>query len=655
MTRSLKVRLSVILALVLTVSGLTSFLILNVAIAPAFTTLESADARTDLGRSELAIDSQSQQLRAIAGDWAPWDELYSYAEGSNPDFVYRNIDLSTMRNIEIELMQFFDRDGRLLWSGYVEQGNFAGIGGLGRLAEGDPIYAALTRHDGPDSVVAGMLMTTRGPMLLASLPLVVEAGIGPIAGTIVVGRILTAERIANLGDHIKVPFDIIPLDEAVEGMPALVRQLEAAPARTAMHETDDSEVRSYRLLTDLSGEPLGLLQTHTQRDVTVLGQNAANLALSLFVITGLLLVTLIWFLLRRDIVTPLERLAGHMAGIRRSGDLSARIAPNRNDEIGRLGDEFNALTTELQQLRRQLVEQSFKAGRADTAAEVMHNIRNAMTPVVNATEALVGTVHEMAALRLRQAAEELADPACPAERRAGLLRYLGAAADRLEEAGDDATRDVELINRQARLVEDILADQEKVARAAPVQERIDLAEVVNEAAGVLPKQRMAGIDLRVAPELAGLAVVANRVQLIQVIGNVLLNAYESIERAGRRPAGIEVFGGPATEGAGLVRLSIRDDGAGLADEELTQIFRRGYTSKANPQNGLGLHWCANTIRAAGGSIRIESDGPGMGATVQVVLPAAQPVVDPNQGRAAVRPTTLRAPAERSALCPAPVR
>lgn len=623
MKRSLKNRLTVVLAVLLALSGLATFLILQVAIAPAFNTLESGDARTDLDRAELAIESQLQQLKAIAGDWAPWDEPYAFAQGNNHDFIWRNVDLSTFRNIEIELLQFFDLEGERLWSGYVgPSGDFADIETLGRLGEGDPLYARLTGHSDVYSAVSGLLMTARGPMLLVSLPLVQEAGKGPIAGTIVMGRILTSERIAALSEHIKVPFEIVPVAMEATTAPALVQQLQASPPGTVLHAADDEDVVSSRLLTGLSGEPLGILQSRTARDVTAIGESAANLALLLFVAMSLLLLSLIWFLLRRDIVDPLERLAAHMADMRRSGDLSAHVEAVRDDEIGRLAQEFNALTGELQQVRRELVAQSFKAGKADTAAEVMHNIRNTMTPVVNATEALAGTLDRMSALRLRQAADELADPDCPAERRAGLLRYLGAAADRLGEASAGAAEDVELIGRQARLVEEILAAQEKLTRVAPVREDVDLAEVVAEAAAVLPRQGTTEVELRIAPELRGVNVDANRVQLLQVIGNVVLNAYEAVARAGRNPARIEVCAGPAAADPKRVRLSVRDNGIGLDAAELEQVFRRGYTSKAGPQGGLGLHWCANALKAAGGGIHIESAGSGRGAAVHIELPLA---------------------------------
>ena len=50
------------------------------------------------------------------------------------------------------------------------------------------------------------------------------------------------------------------------------------------------------------------------------------------------------------------------------------------------------------------------------------------------------------------------------------------------------------------------------------------------------------------------------------------------------------------------------------------IFRRGVSTRNRATGGLGLHWCANAVKVMGGSIRAESDGPGLGATIILELP-----------------------------------
>jgi signal transduction histidine kinase len=632
MTPSLQKRLSAILGLALTVSGIASYLILRTVIAPAFSSLESDVARTDLHRAALGIDGQLQQIRAVVGDWAPWDQVNDYALGNDPEFVYRNIDQSTLQNLDVDLLQLYDRDGTKLWDVAIAGGEFAAVETFGRFGDDDPVNSTLTSHADPDSVVSGTLMTARGPIMLVSMPLLDEAGTWPINGTIVMGRVLTEERLQLLRDHIKVPFDILPVTEVHDDDGDFLQDLKDAPADQGVQTVQGSALHTYSLLADISGNPVAVLQVRTARDVSTLGRNVANLALLLFVVTSLLLLGFLWVLLRMDIVRPLAQLAAHMAGIRRSGELSARLTPTRNDEIGRLAMEFNGLTSELQEARSQLVDQSFNAGRADTAAEVLHNIRNAMTPVVDVAESLSGALDEITSLRFRQAADELADENCDEQRRRDLLRYMIAASDRTKEIGSRATSDVDLICQQTRLVEEILSSQEKATRAAPLRQHLNLAEVVREACNVLPRQAAGELEIRIAPEIADVAIVGIRVQILQIVGNVVINAYEAIRRAGKESGRIEIFAARKNIGdVEMIELSIRDNGVGIEPNSLTRIFQRGFTSKNGTGSGLGLHWCANAVGVFGGSIRVESAGPRQGSTVYIVLPMARPAATDSDG------------------------
>ena len=95
-----------------------------------------------------------------------------------------------------------------------------------------------------------------------------------------------------------------------------------------------------------------------------------------------------WFLLKRTMLKPIRKLTAQIDKIRVSGDLSTEIRLDSEDEIGALATQFNNLTSEVHEARKALLFQSFKAGKADTAAEVLHNIRNAMTPMINGVERL---------------------------------------------------------------------------------------------------------------------------------------------------------------------------------------------------------------------------------------------------------------------------
>jgi signal transduction histidine kinase len=74
-------------------------------------------------------------------------------------------------------------------------------------------------------------------------------------------------------------------------------------------------------------------------------------------------------------------------------------------------------------------------------------------------------------------------------------------------------------------------------------------------------------------------------------------------------------------GSGCVRVQVKDNGIGIAPENLVKIFSHGFTTKKEG-HGFGLHTCALAARDMGGSLVAESEGLGRGATFTLELPIA---------------------------------
>ena len=277
----------------------------------------------------------------------------------------------------------------------------------------------------------------------------------------------------------------------------------------------------------------------------------------------------------------------------------------------------------MHEARKLLLDQSFKAGKADNAVEVLHNIRNAMTPLINSIDRLDKDLNVTDGLRVKQAVEELGSDDCPPERATKLLQYSESAFAHIEGSHEHVGENLDVASRQARQVEAILVDQEKHAKAKPIVEDLRLNDVLDEAMLVLPATASSEIDLDLVNGVADHAVRAHRVGLLQVLGNLILNAYESIQRSQSRSGRIELSAAEESfEDRPMVRLTVTDTGCGFDDNFRQKMFQRGFSSKQGHLSGLGLHWCANALAAMGGRIQAESQGPGRGARFHVLLPAA---------------------------------
>jgi len=619
--RSLQQKVSIALLAVMGALAVLSFIVLKEVVSPAFDELELSEAQTNLNRVGKAIANDLENLSAITGDWGLWDDAYSYVTGQYPGFEDSNLNRPTLTNLDLAMMAVYGVDGNLIW-GQVDGGESAvDLSVLGILDPGTPTADHLITHTDLQGHTDGLINTGLGPMLISSWPVIRSDGTGPIVGTMIMGQALDDDRLGRLRERTEVMIDWRAIERNVDTSATLQEPLIGAGTRSVRHASKKDEIVSSGIMLDLFNAPVLSLEVRTPRLISALGQRTVNGALLFLALAGLIVAVVAWLFLRSVIVLPLESLSRHITGIRKSGDLSQRINDDRADEIGSLSDEFDKLAGELHEARKLLLDQSFKAGKADNAAEVLHNIRNAMTPLINSIDRLSKELNVTDGLKVRQAVEELTGDECPADRAGKLLQYIESAFTHIEGTNRNAGENLGVASKQARQVEAILVDQEQHAKASPVMENLPLVEVLDEAVLVIPKSATSEIELDLVNGVKDYTVVGHRVGLLQVLGNLILNSYESIQRTQANSGRIELSAvTESVEDKPMVRLTVSDTGCGFDENFKQKIFQRGFSSKQGHLSGLGLHWCAIALAGMGGRIQAESRGPGQGAEFHVLLP-----------------------------------
>ncbi len=608
---------------VMTTLVLLAYVILNAIVSPAFDRLEIDDATRNLVRAERAIRSDVNVLDTIVRDWSSWDDTYAFAKGENPGFSKSNLDRLSLTKLNLNLVLIFDSAGREVWGQVLHGDENLSPEVLGVLQPAAPEDIPRIQHTRLDGFTRGLLRTNLGPMLFSSRPILTSQDGGPIAGTLIMGQFLDNNRMDRLRERTEVEMSWQPVSTDQAGLP-IVRTLDANTPALMQHLATPDSITSFGVLNDLFDRPLLILEAMTPRRLSALGNQTVSAALLFFSLAGIVVAGVTWLLLRNTIVLPLEGLARHITRIRESGNLSQKMNSTRPDEIGALATEFDKMTTELHDARRLLLEQSFKAGKADTAAEVLHNIRNAMTPLINGLDRLAKRFKVTDNLRINQVTGELRNPDGQGERKEKLIQYVDSAFDHIKDTCKEASTELGVVSRQARQVEAILSDQERHANVPPVMEDLDIAELIDEAVLVVPTTDHPDVDISIPKRLSGYRVKAHRVGLLQVLGNVILNAYEAIKRCPSGTGRIQLQARAETIGdQPMVRVTVSDTGCGFDPQASSKIFQRGYSSKVGHMSGLGLHWCANALAGMGGRIVAESTGPGNGAEFHVLLPAAQ--------------------------------
>jgi signal transduction histidine kinase len=111
-------------------------------------------------------------------------------------------------------------------------------------------------------------------------------------------------------------------------------------------------------------------------------------------------------------------------------------------------------------------------------------------------------------------------------------------------------------------------------------------------------------------------IQGDRVQLQQVLLNLILNAVEAMSGVSEGARELRIGTGP--DAAGGVLVTVQDSGPGLHPESVDHLFDAFYTTKPGGM-GMGLAICRSIVEAHGGQIR-AAGAAGPGATVQFTLP-----------------------------------
>jgi two-component sensor histidine kinase len=179
------------------------------------------------------------------------------------------------------------------------------------------------------------------------------------------------------------------------------------------------------------------------------------------------------------------------------------------------------------------------------------------------------------------------------------------------------------IGAAGRQAGDIVRGLQRLASSQPAETAaVDVDEAVREVlAGLGQRLREHGIELELALGLAGRTIAANRVQLQQVLTNLLVNAIEAhaaAGQAGARRIRIE----SRRHGEGGIELAVSDNGPGIAARDRGRLFTSRFSTKPGQTGcvtGMGLSVCLAIVRAHEGTICFEPCQP-RGACFRVRLP-----------------------------------
>jgi C4-dicarboxylate-specific signal transduction histidine kinase len=225
------------------------------------------------------------------------------------------------------------------------------------------------------------------------------------------------------------------------------------------------------------------------------------------------------------------------------------------------------------------------------------------------------TVAQMAAVMAHEIKQPLATIALGSS--AG-LRWLAKQPPNFEEVRADLNRIADATHRAAQVIEGIRSMFKSDSRQKVL---LDVNQVIREIVALLHPEmqnRQIVVEDDLSPKLP--PVLADAIQLQQVIANLVTNAIEAMEAIDDRARTLRVKSAMAEPNG--VLIMVEDSGPGIDPENVDRIFHPFFTTKSRGM-GMGLSICRSIVEAHDGRLSARPAGH-RGSVFQISLPAADP-------------------------------
>lgn len=278
---------------------------------------------------------------------------------------------------------------------------------------------------------------------------------------------------------------------------------------------------------------------------------------------------------------------------------------------------------QLLQMNDQLVEASRRAGMAEVANNVLHNVGNVLNSVNVAAALLNETVRksevgdlsrvlELVAQHQDDIGEFLTNDA----RGKHLPDYLIEAGRVLRGEQASMLEKLASLTKNVDHIKNIVSTQQSYAGMSGLEQVVELNELLDDAlsinVGSLERHR-----IEVLKDYDSLPPVSiDKQKAMQILINLIGNAKHAIRDAGTDNGRVQLR---IINNGDRVKLQVADNGIGITQENLDKIFRHGFTTKKDG-HGFGLHSAVLAAKEMGGSLTVTSNGPNTGATFTLTLP-----------------------------------
>jgi signal transduction histidine kinase len=356
------------------------------------------------------------------------------------------------------------------------------------------------------------------------------------------------------------------------------------------------------------------------------------------VLVGVLLLAFAWISgLRRQVEQQTRKLKNEIEEHKRTEiqlikeiEERKRTQAELEEKKVSLENEIEArkrMEKEIEHVHRQLLDTSRRAGMAEIATNVLHNVGNVLNSVNVTTNLLVESVRKSRVSSFSRVVALLQEHAhdlgvfITSDSKGKLVpTYLAKLSENLLAEQEATVGELNSLRRNIEHINEIVAMQQNYAKVGGVKEIINVVNLVDDSL-CMNESALSRHHVEIVREFENVPPInVDKHKLLQILVNLVRNAKQACQETERADKRLTVR---VANGDGRIKISVIDNGVGILPENLTRIFNHGFTTRKDG-HGFGLHSGALAAKEMGGSLNVHSDGPGQGAAFTLELPCPTP-------------------------------
>jgi diguanylate cyclase (GGDEF)-like protein/PAS domain S-box-containing protein len=351
---------------IIVVYSIAVFVVLKLYVGSHFDAMELSEAGKEMSRVRSLFEREIRAVGQYCADYARWDDTFRYVYGGGSGYITANYNYSSVKSQNINFITILDGDAKILFSVFYDQtGKSVPFPDIRDNSSQLRRVLSKIRAEKKDAV-QGFVETSKGIMIAAVYQVTDSEVKSYTDNRLVTGRLIVKSEVDRIGDMVKSDIRMYRLSgtDKNNGVTASV-----SSANGVYIFKNDRAIEVYSVLNDLLGNPVSVLSLKRIMIFSEKGKFIVNIAVLILFGCGIVVLFAMIVMLKRGVISPLERIEADTREIALSEDFSRTIPENRSDEIGVLTNTFNSMIRKLADvnltLERKVLERTSELAQAN--------------------------------------------------------------------------------------------------------------------------------------------------------------------------------------------------------------------------------------------------------------------------------------------------